>query len=325
MENIPAAGGLGPNVIKSTLHGGISSSNCYCGGNGIGQSYTFASNDPHGPDVTTFHAYGAIWSTNMVQFYVDDPANVFLVRTLSDVPSGLTWDFNHPFFVLLNLAVGGTGSWPGPPDNTTPNPAVMTVDYVRWYTPSSVAGPAMAGSPMTVKAGNSVSGTIALNSTTGTGRVYLACTTTAPKTTCSIITGDSLNQYTVDFSKTAVGTATINVTTTPNTAGLLQPTPRRNTNALLASIFGVVGFVVVGLLLAPAKTFGRLRVHVSGAGLMLLLVLHPGCGGGASNPGGGGGSSNGTIPGQYSVTVNAYTVSNGGTPDSTVSIGLTVD
>jgi beta-glucanase (GH16 family) len=50
MENVPAASGLGPTEIRSTLHGGISSSNCYCGGNGLGQSYAFPSNDPNGPD-----------------------------------------------------------------------------------------------------------------------------------------------------------------------------------------------------------------------------------------------------------------------------------
>src|SRR5258706_516383 len=180
---------------------GTPSSSCYCGGNGLGQSYTFPSNDPSGPDVTTFHTYGAIWSTNMVQFYVDDPGNIFLVRTINDVPSGLTWDFNHPFFLLLNLAVGGTGSWPGAPDSGTPNPALMTVDYVRRYTPSPVAGPTMSGSPISVKAGNPGSATVSMSSTSGTGRVYLSCTTTAPKATCSINSGDPLNQYTVDFSK----------------------------------------------------------------------------------------------------------------------------
>jgi hypothetical protein len=52
-----------------------------------------------------------------------------------------------------------------------------------------------------------------------------------------------------------------------------------------------------------------------------------GCGGGSSSAGGGGsGGNNGTVPGNYSVTVNAYTVSNAsGNPDSTTSISLTVN
>jgi beta-glucanase (GH16 family) len=327
MENVPAASGLGPTVIKSTLHGGNSSSNCYCGGNGLGQSYTFPSNDPNGPDVTTFHAYGAIWSTNMVQFYVDDPTNIFLVRTVNDVPSGLTWDFNHPFFLLLNLAVGGTGSWPGPPDSTTPNPAVMTVDYVRWYQASPVSGPVMAGAPITVKAGSPGSGTINLTSTSGTGRVYLSCTTNAPKASCSINSSDALNQYTVDFSKTATGTATVNVTTTVNAAALFNRNPGAKP-ALFASLLAACGFLLASFVFVPAKWGRNLQRSLGGAGLMLALVLHPGCGGGSGAPGGGGGGGggNGTTPGNYSVTVNAYTVSNAsGNPDSTASLTLTVN
>jgi beta-glucanase (GH16 family) len=146
------------------MHGGDASGNCYCGGNGMSKKYSFPSNDPNGPDVTTFHTYGAIWSPNMVQFYVDNPANIFFVRTTNDVPAGFSWDFNHPFLLLLNLAVGGTGSWPGPPDTTTPSPAVMLVDYVRVYTASAMTALTMTAPSMSVTAGQSASSTITLNS-----------------------------------------------------------------------------------------------------------------------------------------------------------------
>ncbi|HXO35451.1 MAG TPA: glycoside hydrolase family 16 protein [Candidatus Acidoferrales bacterium] len=261
MENVPASGGLGPNAFRSTIHGGNSSSSCYCGGNGLGQSYTFPIKDHSRPTVAGFHSYGAIWSTNMVQFYVDDPRNVFLVRTVNDLPAGFSWDFNRPFFLLLNLAVGGTGSWPGPADGNTPNPAVMTVDYVRWYKPSAVAGPTMSAAPISVKSGGAGSATLSVNSTSGTGRVYLSCTTTAPKATCSINSGDVLNTYTVDFSKTGHGSATVKLTTIANPPGLPK-----------------------------------------------------------------GGRRNATRPGNYSVTVSSYTVSNtSGNPDSVLSIPLTVN
>ena len=221
MENVPVSGGLGPNAFRSTIHGGNSSSSCYCGENGLGQSYTFPIINHHsGPGVTAFHSYGAIWSTNMVQFYVDDPSNVFLVRTVNDLPAGFTWDFNRPFFLLLNLAVGGTGSWPGPADGNTPNPAIMTVDYVRWYKPSAVAGPTMSAAPISLKSGGAGSATVNLNSTNGTGRVYLSCTTTAPQATCAITSGDVLSTYTVDFSKTGRGLATVKLTTVADTPGL---------------------------------------------------------------------------------------------------------
>ena len=156
----------------------------------------------------------------MVQFYVDDPTNVFFVRTASDVPSGQPWEFNHPFFLLLNLAVGGTGSWPGPPDNTTPNPAVMKVDYVRWYTPSAIAGPTMTAPAISVAAGATGTTSLSLTSTVGAGRVYLSCSTNAPGATCAVNSSDPLNQYTVNFSTSATATATVSVTAAANKTAL---------------------------------------------------------------------------------------------------------
>jgi beta-glucanase (GH16 family) len=325
MENVPLnPGGLGPTAIRSTIHGGNSSSSCYCGGNGLGQSYTF----PGGSDVTSFHAYGAIWSYNMVQFYVDDPTNIFFVRTASDIPSGFTWDFNHPFFLLLNLAVGGTGSWPGPPNSSTPSPAVMTVDYVRYYQAASITGPTMSGTPISVQAGSGGDSAISLTSTSGSGRVYLSCTTTAPKATCAITSSDPWDRYTVDFSNSATGVAFVNITTTANTAALLKPNPRLDKRALLAGIFALAGFIFASLIVIPTSWSHSFRRGLGGTGLMLALLMHPGCGGGNSSTGGGGGTApgNGTTPGNYTVTVNSYTVSNtSGNPDSTVSIALTVN
>ena len=41
------------------------------------------------------------------------------------------WVFEHPFYVILNLAVGGY--WPGYPDATTVLPQRILVDWVRVY------------------------------------------------------------------------------------------------------------------------------------------------------------------------------------------------
>ena len=41
------------------------------------------------------------------------------------------WVFDHAFFIILNLAVGG--NWPGSPDDTTQFPQQMLVDYVSVY------------------------------------------------------------------------------------------------------------------------------------------------------------------------------------------------
>jgi beta-glucanase (GH16 family) len=314
MENVPLSSGLGPSTISSTMHGGYASGNCYCGGNGMSKKYSFPANDPNGPDVTTFHTYGAIWSPNMVQFYVDNPANIFFVRTTDDVPAGFSWDFNHPFFLLLNLAVGGTGSWPGPPDTTTPSPAVMLVDYVRVYTAASVTAPAMTAPPISVTAGQSASSTITLNSAAGSGRVYLSCSTNAPKAACAISSADPLNQFTVDFSSASSATADVSVSTTANTS------------AKMNSGVGLAGLEIglFGLALFWRSESGSRWLVIA---VLTCLCAVPSCGG-SGTPASMGGSttSNGTPAGSYSVTVNAYTVSNAGNaPDAVLNIPLTVN
>lgn len=215
MEDVPSPpGNLGPAKISSTLHGGASFSNCYCAGHGLSEVFTFINSD-----VTSFHTYGAIWSPYMVQFYVDDPANVFEVRTANDIPAGQAWDFNHPFYLLLNLAVGGTGSWPGPPDNSTPSPAPMLVDYVRYYQASAVAPPSLrTPNAITVKAGAAGRNmtTVNLRGTAVNGRVYLNCSTNAPKASCSVSTADPLSKSTVNFRADANAAATVTLITTAN-------------------------------------------------------------------------------------------------------------
>jgi len=52
-------------------------------------------------------------------------------KSTADLPSGARWVYDHPFYLLLNLAVGG--NWPGYPDATTTFPQTLTVDYVRVY------------------------------------------------------------------------------------------------------------------------------------------------------------------------------------------------
>jgi beta-glucanase (GH16 family) len=313
MENIPASAGQGPTIISSTLHGPT-----YSGGNGLGKRFTF----PNGEQVdTAYHTYGAIWSPSMVQFYVDDPSHVFFVRTASDVPGGASqWAFNHPFFLLLNLAVGGTGSWPGPPDNTTPNPAVMLVDYVRQYTATPVTSPSLGNpAPIMVKAGatSGNTSTVHLTSADDIGRVYLSCATNAPNASCTVVTADALDVYTVDFSQSLTANATVTITTAPNTAraSLLGSSP----------IAGAVGLLLLAVpLISLRSQTTRSRLGARLGSLLLAILIVPSCGGGSSSSGGG--SGGGTAPGNYTITVSAYTVSNtGGAADSTANIALTVN
>jgi beta-glucanase (GH16 family) len=137
-----------PTTTSSTIHGPG-----YSGGNGIGSKFTF----PSGGRVdNAFHTYGVIWSQNKMQFYRDDYTQPFFTVTPANIPGGTQWVYNHPFFILLNLAMGG--GFPGNPDGTTPNPAMVLVDYVRVYeqsptvTVTSSNNPSVFGQPVTLTA-----------------------------------------------------------------------------------------------------------------------------------------------------------------------------
>ena len=270
---------------------------------------------------TAYHTYGALWSPSMVQFYVDDPTNVFFVRTASDVPGGTSqWAFNHPFFLLLNLAVGGTGSWPGPPDNSTPNPAIMLVDYMRQYTASPLTPPSLGNPPAITVTAGATSGnisTVNLTSASDIGRVYFSCSTTALKASCAVTSGGALDTYTLDFSKSLTPTATVAITTTANTA---------QAGWFGGSWAGAIGPVILTVFFTSICTqTPRLRPRMGLSCMFLAIFLVPSCGGGSNGSGSGGGGC-GTTPGPYTITVNAYTVSNtGGAADATTNIALTVN
>ena len=119
MENI----GRTPFTVYGSIHGkGFT-------GDTITRPYSLPD---HAAFADGFHVYGMIWTRKKVQYYVDDPANVYASFTPKDVPKGGLWPFNgRKFFFLLNVAVGG--DWPGNPDATSTYPQEMLVDYVRVY------------------------------------------------------------------------------------------------------------------------------------------------------------------------------------------------
>jgi len=109
----------------------------YSGGNPRSASYTL----PKGQKfANAFHTFSVQWSADAVAFFVDGA----LYETVKPaaIPAGTKWVFDAPFFMLINLAVGG--SWPGNPDATTQFPQEMLVDYVRVYraAPTASTGPA---------------------------------------------------------------------------------------------------------------------------------------------------------------------------------------
>ena len=81
------------------------------------------------PFADDFHVYAIEWTTNQIRWYVD--GQVYKTVAPQDLPAGKQWVYDHPFFIILNFAVGG--DWPGSPDATTVFPQTMMVDYVRVY------------------------------------------------------------------------------------------------------------------------------------------------------------------------------------------------
>jgi beta-glucanase (GH16 family) len=189
-ENVsetPRTNGLGPTMIRSTIHGPR-----YYGGNGLWHDYRLSNGAR--VDDGSFHTYGIIWSPGMIQFYVDDPANIYLVQDVNDLPEGGEWVFDHPFYLIMNLAIGG--DWAGQPDATTPSPADVLVDYVRVYKIPTVPAPRIQWQPAPVKAGSSVASMISLHADNYSGRVHLACSTEPATASCALATS------VVDFSTT---------------------------------------------------------------------------------------------------------------------------
>jgi len=85
---------------------------------------------PAGFSAAAWHTYGMIWTKGKIQYYVDDPSNIY--ATFTPATQTGTWPFDSgPEFVILNLAVGG--DWPGLPDASTAFPSEIQVDYVRVY------------------------------------------------------------------------------------------------------------------------------------------------------------------------------------------------
>ena len=74
-----------------------------------------------------YHTFGVLWKPGSVTSFVDGTS--YVTQTAADAPG--TWAFDHPFFFLVNLAVGGYFS--GLPDETTTFPQTLRLDYIRAY------------------------------------------------------------------------------------------------------------------------------------------------------------------------------------------------
>jgi len=109
--------GSEPNVVNGTLHA----------------PWSWAPTGEQGSEETAtplsagFHVYGVEWEPERISFMLD--GSVYKTITPADLPAGAAWPFKHPYFLLMDLAVGG--EWPGSPNASTHFPAQMLVDWVR--------------------------------------------------------------------------------------------------------------------------------------------------------------------------------------------------
>ncbi len=112
--------GQTPDVVHGSLHGPG-----YFAGDPLTASYLL----PSGRFDKDFHVFAVEWDPGRIAFYVDD--HLYHLATSAHVPPGGRWAFDAPFFLILNVAVGG--NFVGPVGPSTTFPQTMLVDYVRVY------------------------------------------------------------------------------------------------------------------------------------------------------------------------------------------------
>lgn len=112
MENF----GTDPAAVQGGVHGPG-----YSGGDGISGTL-----DTGVPLAGGFHVYAVDWEPDRIRWYFDETC--YHTMTPADL-RGKPWLFDHDFYLLLNVAVGGIASVT--PDDSTPFPQSMLVDYIR--------------------------------------------------------------------------------------------------------------------------------------------------------------------------------------------------
>ena len=117
--------GFEPTLTHGALHGpGYSGNTPFSGTHDLGA-----------PVDAAYHVYAVEWDADGIRWFVDDVP--FHSVTRAQVEARGPWVFDQPFFLLLNVAVGG--DWPGSPDASSVFPQRMYVDYVRVYRPTGEA------------------------------------------------------------------------------------------------------------------------------------------------------------------------------------------
>ncbi|MGD0528166.1 MAG: glycoside hydrolase family 16 protein [Polyangiaceae bacterium] len=111
--------GATPGTVLGSMHGP--------GGDSYTAAFSLGGDASFSDD---FHVFALEWEPGVARWYVD--GQLYETQSADMLPASQTWVFDHPFFVILDLAVGG--SFGGPITSATPMPQSMLVDYVRVYT-----------------------------------------------------------------------------------------------------------------------------------------------------------------------------------------------
>jgi beta-glucanase (GH16 family) len=107
-----------PYITYGSLHGPG-----YSGGNAVTKSYALQ----NGRFDTDYHIYAIEWGEGYIDYFVDD----YLYQRITPENVNGEWVYNQPFYLILNVAVGG--NFVGFPTTGTPFPQTMYVDYVKVY------------------------------------------------------------------------------------------------------------------------------------------------------------------------------------------------
>ena len=113
--------GQEPDIVHGSLHGPD-----YSGGSALTGRYTLPGDGGFNDD---FHIFAIEWDANSITWMVD--SSPYQTISQADLASSGRWVFDHPFFIILNVAVGG--HFVGSPDASTTFPQTMLIDWVRVY------------------------------------------------------------------------------------------------------------------------------------------------------------------------------------------------
>ena len=126
---------FGPFNNNVSTNNGTAHGPGYSGGNGLSGSITL----PFGEKVADdYHVYAIEWAKDSIEWFVDGAS--YHKITPASLPAGKQWVFNNPFFILVNLAIGGNNTFLGTPDPKKAFPPQdLVVDYVRVYQKTTVS------------------------------------------------------------------------------------------------------------------------------------------------------------------------------------------